>query len=133
MSEQTETKADTGCSLQRMVRQPKSMPANTRRALKESIAHWRRMAMGKSTGGEAPTASQCPLCDLFLCQKSPCRGCPVKRKFSAYCVGTPYHAAFAEYNAGEGIDSPEFKAAARRELQCLVALLPKKRKLPNSD
>lgn len=99
-------------------------------ALKASIAHWRRMATGTPRKAEAPVTSQCRLCDLFIGSPNWCEGCPVNAKTGPNCVGTHYQAAAIAYHA-IGIDSLQFKSAAKRELKFLESLLPKKRKSRN--
>lgn len=42
------------------------MTAIALKALKESIAHWRRLATGRRKGGEWPVESCCALCKQFI-------------------------------------------------------------------
>lgn len=98
----------------------------TLKALKQSIAHWKRLSTGKRRLGERVGASQCALCSLFLHIHS-CKGCPVADKVErSGCSLTPYGHARDAHDA-YGIDSPEFKAAAKVELKFLQSLLPKQR------
>lgn len=74
---------------------------------------------------EEPDSSCCPLCAEFL--DLGCRGCPVREKTGiGLCKESPYlDAADAFYESPKGPDSPQFKEAARRELEFLESLLPK--------
>lgn len=104
------------------------MNAQTLKALKSSIAHWKRLAAGKRRLGEGIGANSCALCRLFLGKQITCRGCPVsKHTGEKTCVGTPYWRA---EQAGEtyGLDSERFKLEAAKELAFLESLLPKRRK-----
>ena len=93
-------------------------------ALKLSIAHWRRMAEGNRNKGDKPTGSQCALCIEFR-KYSSCDGCPVQIHAGTHmCNCTPYYSAHIAY-IDYGPKSPEFKAAARKELEFLESLLPK--------
>lgn len=128
------------------------MNAATLRALKQSIAHWKRLV--KTTPGplatETPYADECPLCKLFLPSlkdKGPkekdCLGCPVfesgylnQRK---HCSNTPYREAESAWwhvvSSGpimQMISGTYFherwKEQAKTELLFLQSLLPVKRK-----
>lgn len=101
------------------------MNPTTLKALKQSIAHWNRLATGRRRNGETVGASQCALCQLFLYMRD-CKGCPVAEKVNrSGCELTPYMDAVNALCA-HGHDSPEFKAAAKVELEFLRSLLPKK-------
>lgn len=66
------------------------MDKETLKAIKASIAHWKRMR--KNINSEAPTSDECPLCELFY--DIDCDGCPVAAKSGErFCAKTPYHAA----------------------------------------
>lgn len=105
------------------------MKPSTLKALRQSIAHWRRMATGKSKPGESPVGSQCALCRAFYSIKlGVCDGCPVKKKTGFnLCHRTPFHQA-ATFWRSSGIASTVFKLAAKVELAFLRSLLPKKKK-----
>ena len=104
------------------------MNAPTLKALKLSIAHWLRLSTGKRRKEEGITADQCALCKLFFQQHDRCKGCPVRKKTGRIgCSGSPYDLVYANSN---NLDSPQFKAAAKLELEFLRSLLPKKRKQP---
>jgi hypothetical protein len=80
---------------------------------------------GKRREGETVGAAHCALCDLFL--NDGCSKCPVAQKVQrSGCSLTPYAAA-CDAHCEHGIDSPEFKAAAKVELEFLQSLLPKQR------
>jgi hypothetical protein len=100
------------------------MNAKTLKALKQSIAHWRRLATGKTKRGEKPSGHYCPLCKLF---PGPCEGCPVMAETKqSDCWGSPWGEANWNYfNIGKR--SGAFKAAAREELAFLKSLLPKRK------
>jgi len=95
-------------------------------ALNQSIAHWERLTKGTSSTFEAATAKWCPLCRLFLHQPIACSGCPVKEEtHHRGCKRTPYIKAFHAMN-DYGKDSPQFTAAAAKEL-AFLKLVKKKR------
>jgi hypothetical protein len=102
------------------------MNARTLKALRGSIAHWKRMATGKARSDEKPYADYCDLCTLFL--KGDCSGCPVMERTGKYsCLETPYYAAHGAY-ISYGKHSRKFKAAAKKELTFLRSLLPKRKR-----
>lgn len=99
------------------------MNAETLKALQESIAHWERLSTGNTKQGEGIGYNHCALCELFW--DNNCKDCPIYEhtKFMS-CARTPYVEAdrcFDEY----GLNSPEFKEAALKELEFLKSLLPK--------
>lgn len=106
------------------------MDAETLTALRESIAHWGRLASGDFPG-ENIGASRCPLCIAFHQMRTTrsgravrCTGCPVREFTGAECCGnTPYQDAEVAWDLF-GSESDEFKAAARAELEFLRSLLP---------
>lgn len=101
------------------------MNKETLKALRESIAHWKRLATGKRREGEHIGTRDCALCNLFLAKQ--CVGCPVAKSTGTFgCVETPYGKAAAA-RAMHGFDSPEFKSAARKELAFLQSLLPERK------
>jgi len=127
--EQPRTSAHGERSLLCVRREPKpnNMNSKTLTALKQSIAHWKRMATGKARTDERPGSSGCALCKLFKNTKKWCRGCPVyKRTGITNCISTPYFEAASTYH-GSGIESGQFKLAARIELKFLQSLLPKRK------
>lgn len=89
-------------------------------ALDESIEHWNRHAEGSAPAGEGIGAADCALCALYFCEL--CTGCPIREKTGMRaCGGGPYpraHAAARDF----GMDSPEFREAAREMLEYLRAL-----------
>lgn len=100
------------------------MTATTLKLLKRAIAHWRRMANGKSKRGELPEGEQCALCERFNVAGG-CGGCPVKEATGEnLCGDTPYHVAWTAFKC-HGKRSAAFKAAAQKELEFLQSLLPK--------
>lgn len=98
--------------------------SETQTALDDSIAHWERMATGNRREGEKPRAEQCALCRMF-CERSPtlsCAGCPIAEHTKrGGCEGTPYYLAYVAYTEF-GLDSPEFKDAALKEVEFLKRL-----------
>lgn len=103
------------------------MTKTTLKLLKRAIAHWWRMANGKSKRGELPEGEQCDLCVRFMVAGN-CTGCPVKQKTGEnLCADTPFHDAWSAYVL-KGKGSAAFKAAAKKELAFLKSLLPKARK-----
>lgn len=98
------------------------MPPETLAALKKSIEHWERLATSTAEDGEGVMSSSCPLCRLFL--DKACGGCPVPKKTGrALCSRTPWAYAHAAYME-DGKNSPQFRAAAQKELEFLRSLLP---------
>lgn len=118
------------------------MNAATLKALKESIAHWKRMR-AKPSIIERPISDDCPLCRLFFKDEllTHCAGCPVMDKTDkSGCVGTPYDDA---YEAWHSLDLPNtydyppswivivlstWRRLALLEIKFLQSLLPVKRK-----
>lgn len=108
----------------------KAMKPATLKALKQSIAHWRRLATGKEKQWEEPNAEHCALCTRFL-KSALCYGCPVKeRSGKRECNGTPYVDAYHAWSAWKWNEDeqlePAFRTAAKKQLAFLESLLPKK-------
>ena len=101
------------------------MKPDTLKALRASIAHWRRLATGKRRENESIGWRNCALCKRFL--DLDCVGCPVREATGQpLCQRTPYVAADYALGASDaGFDSAAFKAAALKELKFLESLLPK--------
>ena len=93
------------------------------KALEDSIKHWERLASGRRKLGEDIRASHCALCNKFAVNSlNVCEGCPVYRRTNlAGCEDTPYWDC---HNAAEwrGLDSAEFKSAAKEMLKFLRSL-----------
>jgi hypothetical protein len=106
----------------------KGMKPETLAALKESIAHWERMANG-NPNKETPQSNECALCQRFSigCRTSG-EKCPVFL-FSGFrsCINTPWRGASDARFSG-GLTSKEFCDAAKKELKFLKSLLPKEEK-----
>ena len=103
------------------------MKAKTLKALRKSIAHWKRLATGKRHTGEDVGPFHCALCEMFFHEED-CRGCPVReRTGKSTCQDSPYHDA---WEAAEltSLDSASFKKKAAIELAFLKSLLPKGKK-----
>ena len=100
------------------------------KALKASIAHWKRLLAGKERRGEAPDSESCALCALFDDGDYGCRACPVGQKTKdTGCYGSPWMFAYsAYYNRGDGESAAEreWKTAAKLQLAFLKSLLPRK-------
>lgn len=105
-----------------------NMNAKTLKALKASIAHWRRLATGKASVTERPFSDDCALCKLFVEQAEigfECVGCPVMAKTGLNkCQRSPWSTASTSYFL-EGPLSCRFKDDAKKELAFLKSLLPK--------
>lgn len=100
------------------------MNERTLTALKESIEHWERLASGETGFVEDVGSADCALCTIFL-DEHECAGCPVHEKTGAEkCAFSPYVEALNSRRK-YGLDSPQFKSAARKELKFLKSLLPK--------
>lgn len=110
------------------------MNSRALRALKASIEHWGRLAIGDpdETG---PGPSSCPLCRLYNNDNTPeekaCLKCPVyKRTHKRWCLETPYIDADYEWDktiASNPYDRLEFRQAAMKEMRFLESLLPRRR------
>lgn len=124
-----------------MVRRPFSFmntptPEETLRALQDSIAHWERLATGNRRLSENVGGDDCALCKIFFIGKDfkdVCIGCPVYQKTNLKgCRGTPFtDASIICFNFG--LNSPEFKEAAQKELDFLKSLLPKENQTNESN
>ena len=114
------------------------MPAKTLRALRASIAHWKRMRDGKSAGREIPDSVFCALClhygAVWGCLDKDGNVCPLRRKFGvcgSFNDKNPYWVAMKAWShwndrTGEGLSA--WIPAANRMIKALESLLPKKRK-----
>ena len=97
----------------------------TKKALKESIAHWRRLATGTQTTSEDIGSENCALCMEFL--ENDCRDCPIRRKTGRrYCSRSPYDSV-EKTRMKYGLYSKEFRYRARQMLAFLERLLPKRK------
>lgn len=87
-------------------------------ALELSIQHWERLSSGNRQPGEGVGSNDCALCLNYF--KQGCNGCPVSQKTGAtLCRKTPYaETQRHKYN----LNSPEFKEAAKEELEFLKSL-----------
>jgi len=98
------------------------MDEATLRALRGSIAKWRRVVNCEEGTSYALEWRTCPLCVEFysMAEEQCCNGCPVmKRTGLSHCRGTPY-ASFSK-----ALDNPtRLIAAAEAELAFLRSLLP---------
>jgi len=78
------------------------MDQKTRKALKESIAHWYRISACETVEElkkEGYRSAACPLCQKFdnymLPSLMACSGCPVMDKADRFCYHSPYYEAEA--------------------------------------
>lgn len=102
------------------------MSGKTLKALKASIAHWKRLADGKARKDERVGRRFCALCKLFNSDTKleQCVGCPVMLKTGrSGCVSTPYSTA-NNYFSAYGSKHKIFRAASELELEFLQSLLP---------
>lgn len=107
------------------------MPAKTLELLKESIAHWTRLATGTAKFPETTGPNYCSLCKTFRYPRDhsfdDCNDCPVKLATGkAYCINTPYE-AICDYLSASPAKSEkniEFQRLAQIELDFLISLLP---------
>lgn len=92
------------------------------RALVGSITHWVRMRDGTRKSNEWITSESCMCCREFRCGRH-CEGCPISQ-FSGtdMCNHTPWQNACDSITV-YGIDSPEFHAAAAKEVEFLRGVL----------
>lgn len=99
------------------------------KALKASIAHWKRMRNGTQKANESPDGECCPLCNLFRYVN--CRQCPVfKRTRRMRCCGTPWFGArfnFIMRDRGS-VFKEAWEKTANAEIAFLKSLLPVKKK-----
>jgi len=102
------------------------MNARTLKALKASIAHWKRHAEGKARANEGPNGRDCALCALF---SSPsCTGCPVRAATHLpQCKGTPWRDAAILFGSPGQKQSQAFRENAKTEYDFLRSLLPKRK------
>lgn len=105
------------------------MKAATLKALRESIAHWRRMFNKGFLSEDSPEGNECALCKRFTGGSERCslhgELCPVFKK-SSYpgCRETPYYEAADAFSSG---DEKLFKHHAEREFKFLKSLLPQRK------
>ena len=103
------------------------MNAKTLKALRASIAHWKRMRADINCD-EAPFGSQCALCQIFLNQrngKPDCVGCPF-----GTCEGrSPWskaHSAWHDYLDYQGSrEKYAWKRCATNMIRYMQRRLPK--------
>lgn len=109
------------------------MKKATLKALKQSIAHWWRLANDKARPGEIPNSDHCALCRRFMCDMvDDCEKsgelCPVKeRTEKTYCYNTPYYKAAHEWKKNEVLRNaglPQEFENQQAEFEFLVSLLP---------
>ena len=110
------------------------MTEQAKKALKESIEHWRRVASGTMKPDESVGAPHCALCSEFNYSKEGhdnCEGCPVfERTAETGCHGSPYEAFEKNMlNMGDGefdhwLATDEARTLAAAELAFLESLLP---------
>jgi len=89
------------------MQQGTNMDRETRKALKESIAHWYRISACETVEeliAEGYRSGSCALCREFNDCTGPltrmtCRGCPVMEKADRFCYGTPYYKAEASLDS----------------------------------
>ena len=104
----------------------KTLKPKILKALKQSIAHWKRLATGKSRRGESIYDSDCALCKLFM--DDDCRGCPVRQATRlSDCRRTPWIEVRDTLIWLKSKQDPAFKAAAKKQLEFLQSLLPVKK------
>ncbi len=107
------------------------MNKRTQKALKQSIAHWRRMAKYTSLAqfkDEGLGVTSCALCTLFY--GAECEGCPVyKETGEAGCDNSPYHIAETAYHdlsCTRGLEYWTYwEECAQDEVDFLKSLLPR--------
>lgn len=107
--------------------------AQTREALEDSIAHWKRMKtvrfedraqIDPDLKPESPGGEQCALCQLFCAHGGVCVGCPVKLKSGAsMCDDTPFWSASGTWHNAQRWEK-EWPPAAQKEIDFLESLLP---------
>jgi hypothetical protein len=91
------------------------LDADARKRLRDSIAHWERIATDTRLPKETIFAKDCALCRRFVDLR--CVGCPVE----SCKEGRPWNRVLGA-TARHGHDSPEFFAAAQAMLDFLRQL-----------
>lgn len=103
------------------------MKPETLKALRESIAHWRRMR-DTVDWDETPRGCDCPLCERFCANEPHCElageKCPVYEKTGkGGCFATPWAEANSAYS--QRLAYPEdWKYAADKMIKFLESLVP---------
>jgi hypothetical protein len=101
------------------------MDAKTLKALKASIAKWKRNAKATDPWKYKIGAKDCALCGLFL--DDDCSGCPVRAKTGKpFCFDSPYVDASRALVWWQDCDGAPDQAlgAAQAEVAFLKSLLP---------
>ena len=109
------------------------MDQETRKALKDSIAHWYRISACETVDElkkEGYRSAACHLCQRFNVYNekwavTACCGCPVMEKADKFCYGTPYYKAEASLDSyletGEWYNTDQANIEA--EIRFLESLL----------
>jgi len=107
------------------------MNRKTIKALKGSIAKWKRVVKVPDTQFDSP--HDCPLCGLFNNDLLMCDGCPVRGATGLlYCGGSPFFGLVRHTGSSDHILGIRKKGCrecirlAKIELAFLASLLPKK-------
>lgn len=106
------------------------MNRQTLNALKDSIAHWKRLSTNTHKKNETPYYEHCALCLLFNRNAIHvgCLGCPVSEKTGhGQCAYTPWRDTGEHWYGTKHIQSTEFLRAAKKQLTFLKGLLPKRK------
>jgi hypothetical protein len=100
------------------------------KAIKDSRAHWRRLAKGTQRPKENIFADSCALCDIFFghctCQVRDVL-CPIRAKYGVCGRDdkNPWAAARNASDSGSNLRTVGFKREAARMADAIDALLPK--------
>ena len=106
------------------------MDADTLRALKASIKHWKENAAAKTPRKVKTGPDACALCLKFQIRSGSCSRCPVAlRTGEPFCEGSPWGRAVHALNAwgmnpGDAGFEDMFRAAAYVEVDFLESLVP---------
>lgn len=101
------------------------MDAETEKALRDSIAHWKRMR-DEPNCKEKPHADHCALCVRFAASGS-CQACPVcEAGGGCLCNASPYPNAKIAWNY-RNTNPDAWHKAATAEIDFLTSLLPKEK------
>jgi hypothetical protein len=96
-----------------------------KKAVRKSIAHWKRMRSAPKSCGEEPYSQDCALCRKYQ-SESDCGACPANCKHGSLWENAAWRWAdyvLAEPDEDMGALRREWRAAALKEIEYLESLL----------